>query len=52
MLPSHGAMVQGEEWETITSHMWEDATAMFDTCKSMDTNMFFSVCHQVRRHAL
>ncbi len=51
-LPAHVAMVQGEEWETITSYTWEDAMAPFESCKSMDTNVIFSIHNQVRRHGL
>jgi hypothetical protein len=45
-------MVRGKERETITSYIWEDATALFKSCKNMDMNVIFSIRSQVRKHGL
>jgi hypothetical protein len=33
-LPAHVSMVRGKEGETITDCIWEDAMALFESCKS------------------
>jgi hypothetical protein len=40
-LPAHIATVQGEEQGSSTDCIWEDTTALFEPCRSTDTNLIF-----------
>ncbi len=35
-------MVQGKEWELTTNCIWEDTTALFELCRSTDTNLLLA----------
>ncbi len=36
------ATVRGKEWDSITDCTWEDTTAPFKSCRSMDTNLLLA----------
>jgi hypothetical protein len=35
-------MVRGKEWESTTNCIWEDTTALFESCRSTDTNLLLA----------
>ena len=41
-MPAHVATVWGKERDSITDCIWEDTTALFESCISTDTNLLLA----------